>query len=55
MLLKHLKHIKSFIHDSLDFLSKCLRDVDGDAEIVTFDVFGLYTTILHEFGLEIIN
>ena len=55
-LLKHfLKHIKSFIHDSLHFLSKCPRDVDEDTEIVTFDVFSLYTTILHEFGLEIIN
>ena len=56
ILLKHfLKHIKSFIHDSLHFLSKCPRDVDEDTEIVTFDVFSLYTTILHEFGLEIIN
>ena len=25
-----LKRIKSFIHDSLDFLSKCSRDVDGN-------------------------
>ena len=45
--------IKSFIRDSLDFFkNKCPRDVDEDAEIVTFDVISLYTSIPHEFGLE---
>ena len=50
-----LKHIKSFIRDSLDFLSKCPRDVHEDTEIVTFEVISLYTSIPHEFGLEAID
>ena len=33
-----LKHIKSFIRDSLDFLIKGPRDIDEDTEIVKFDV-----------------
>ena len=56
ILLKHfLKHIESFIRDSLDFLNKCPRDVDEDTEIVTFDVITLYTSITNEFGLEAIE
>ena len=50
-----LKHIKSLICDSLDFLNKCPRDVDEDTEIVTFDVISLYASIPHEFGLEAID
>ena len=35
MLLKpFLKHMKSFIRDSLGFLNKCPTDVDEDTEIV---------------------
>ena len=52
MLLKpFLKHIKSYICNSLDFLNKCPRDVDDDTEIVAFDILSLYTSILHKFGL----
>ena len=40
-----LKHIKSFIHDSSNFLIKCPRDKDEDTEIVTFNVVSLYTSI----------
>ena len=47
-----LKHIKSLIHDSLDFSFKCPRDVDENTEIVTFDIISLYTSIPHKFGLE---
>ena len=36
----------------MDSLNKCPRDVDEDAEIVTFDVISLCTCFLHEFGLE---
>ena len=50
-----LKHIRSFIRDSLDFLIKCPRYVDEDTEIFTFDVISLYTSIPHKFGLETIN
>ena len=52
--LKHIK-IKSFTRDSLDFLIKCVRDVDEDTEIVLFEVIGLYTSVPHEFGLEAID
>ena len=47
-----LKHIKSYVRDSLDFLNKCPRKVDEDTEIIRFDVIRLYTSISHEFGLE---
>ena len=50
-----LKHINSFIRDSLDFLIKCPRNVDEDTEIVTFDVISLYTSITHKFGLEALD
>ena len=50
-----LKHIKSFISHSLDFLSKCPIGVDEDTEIVTFDVIRLCTSIPHEFGLVAID
>ena len=50
-----LKCIKSFIHDSLDFLNKCPRDVDENSEIVTFDVISWYRRIPHNFVLEAIG
>ena len=50
-----LKHIKSLIRDSLDFLNKCPADIDEDTEIVTFDLISLYTRISHEFGVEAID
>ena len=49
-----LKHIKSFICDSLNFLNKYPRDVDEDTEINTFDLISLYISICHKFGLEAI-
>ena len=42
-----LKHVKSYIRDSIDFLNKCNRNTDGNTIIATFDVLGLYTNILH--------
>ena len=39
----------------MDFFNKCPRDVDEDAEIVTFDIISLHTSIPHEFGLETID
>ena len=55
LLKSFLEHIKSFTRDSLDFLIKCVRDVDEDTEIVLFDVIGLYTSVPHGFGLEAID
>ena len=34
----YLKHVKSYICDSIDFLNKCLREVDSNIDMVTFDV-----------------
>lgn len=50
-----LKHIKSYIRDSVDFLNKCPREVDENTEIVTFDVVSLYTSIPHDFGLQALD
>ena len=50
-----LQHIKSFIFDSLCFIIKCPSEVDEDTEIVTFDVISLYTSIPHEFDLEVLD
>ena len=48
----YLKHVKSYIRDSVDFLNKCLTEVDPDTEIVTFYVTSLYTSISHEYDLK---
>ena len=48
-----LKHIKSFIRDSLDIVIKCPRDLDE--VIVMLDVINLYTRIPHEFGIAILR
>ena len=48
----HLKHVKSYIRDSVGFLNKCAREVDHDTEIVTFDITSLYTSIPHKYGLK---
>ena len=45
-----LKHIKSFIRESLDFLIKCTRDIDEDNETVIFDI--IRPSITQKFGLE---
>ena len=41
LLKPYLKHVKSYIPDSVDFLNKCPREVDPDTEIATFDVTSL--------------
>ena len=50
-----LKHIKSFIRNSLDFFFKCPRVVDEDTEIVPFDASSLYRSIPHEFSFEALD
>ena len=50
-----LKHIKSYIRGSINFLNKCGRIANGNVVIATFDVVGLYTNILHTFGLEAVR
>ena len=50
-----LKHVKSYIRDSIDFLNKCDRNTDRNTVIATFDVVGLYTNIPHTFGMEAVR
>ena len=50
-----LKHVKSYIGDSIAFLNKCDRNTDGNTVIATFDVVGLYTNIPHTFGMEAVR
>ena len=40
------------LKDSVNFLSKCPREVDLDTEIVKFNVTSLYTRISHKYGLK---
>ena len=50
-----LLHIKSFVKDNLDFLSKCSRENYKDTLLVTFYVVNLSTGISHTFGLEALD
>ena len=50
-----LKHVKSYIRGSINFLNKCDRITNENVVIATFDVVGLYTNILHTFGLEAVK
>ena len=50
-----LKHVKSYIKDTIDFLNKYDRNNERNAVIATFDEFGLYTNIPHTFGLEAVR
>ena len=47
-----LKHVKSYVRGSIDFLNKCDRNTDGNTVIATFDVVGLYTNMPQTFGME---
>ena len=55
LLKQYLKHVKSYIGDSVDLLNKCPREVDPDTEIETHDVTSLYSTILHDYGLNVLG
>ena len=50
-----LKHVKSYIRGSIDFLNKCDRNTDRNTVIATFDVVGLYTNIPHTFGMDAVR
>ena len=50
-----LKHVKSCIRDSINFLKKCDRNTNGNTVTATFDVVGLYTNIPHTFGIEAVR
>ena len=50
-----LLHIKSYVKDNLDFLSKSSRENYEDNLLVMFDVVNLYTNIPHTFRLETLD
>ena len=50
-----LKHVKSYIRDSIDFIIKCDRNTDRNTVIATFNVVGLYTNTPHTFGMETVR
>ena len=50
-----LLHVKSYVKDNLDFLSKCSREHYEDTLLETFDVVRLYTNIPHTFGLDALD
>ena len=50
-----LKHVKSYIRDSIDFLNKCDRNTYENTVIEIFDVVGLYTNISHTSGMDAVR
>lgn len=50
-----LRHVRSHLRDSIEFLCKCKRRVAKDSKLVSFDVTSLYTSIPHELGIESIR
>ena len=47
--------MKSYIKDTIDFLTKLPESTDPYATLVTFDVESLYTNIQHTLGLDAIK
>ena len=50
-----LLHVKSYVKDNLDFLSKCSRENYEDTLLVTFHVVNLYNNTPHTLGLEVLD
>ena len=48
-------HVKRYVKDNLDFLSKYPRENYENILLLTFDVADLYTNISHTFGLEALD
>ena len=55
LLQPYTKHIKSYIKDTSDFLSKLPTSTNPDTLLVSFDVVNLYTNIPHDLGIEVIE
>ena len=49
------KHMKSYIKDATDFLSKLPQSIDSNAILVFFDVENLHTNIPHKIGIKAIQ
>ena len=51
-----LLHVKSYVKDNLDFLSKCSRENYEDTLLVTLDLVNiLYINIPYTFGQEVLD
>ena len=50
-----LKHVKSYVRDDIDFLTKLPKNISKDEEFITFDVTNLYSNISHELGIKAIS
>ena len=55
LLQPYTKHIKSYIKDTTDFLSKFPTSTNPDTLLVSFDVVNRYTNIAHDLGIEAIK
>ena len=55
LLKSFLKHVKSYIRNSIDFLNNYDKNTDRNTFIATFDVVGLYTNIPHTFGMDAVR
>ena len=55
LLQPYTKHIKSYIKDTTDFLSKLPTSTNPDTLLVSFDVVNHYTIIPHDLGTEAIE
>ena len=55
LLQPYTKHIKSYIKDTTDFLSKLPTSTNPKTLLVSFDVVNLYTNIPHDLGIEAID
>ena len=50
-----LSHIRSYIKDTMDFLSKFRRTTTTNAILCTLDVVSLYPSIPHDLGIEAVG
>ena len=50
-----VKHIRSYVRDSLDFLSKCSRATNEHTIPTIFYIKSLYTNIPHKYGIETVS
>lgn len=55
LLRPYVKHIKSHIRDSTDFLNSLPEKVPTDTSLVSFDIVNLYSNIAHDLGIRAID
>ena len=45
-------HLKTYVKDDRDFLSRIPRNIDYECDLISWDVVSLYTSIPHDLGIE---